>query len=158
MKLPGSIENIKGLILQRKALADQLSSYRNRVRSGYDFFMNAAGQKQRVQDLAEGVKIVTDILREMQDINREIFDIDTTLAMYYETLTMDLVVRAQTIEQENDAGETVTPAFFYFVPEPTRQDLVEVTPDDLFTLKILKAVFNARNIELVPKNDYLSHP
>ena len=157
MKALQIVEDIKQDITKRHSLTEQRREIERSVAKGRDFFMKEANNTASSKRLVQGAELMADYIKRLNQIDQEIFTIDSFMVAKLETFFSDFVAKLSVSEKVNDAGDLVSKQQAYFVPFKSDDvDVIEVTVSDLWYLKMLKSAIGVNNVELIPKSKYYS--
>lgn len=157
MQIPRVIEEVKNLLIERKILQDKRDEYSRRVNKADDFFKQALATKPvDFNRFSEGVSLLQQILAELMEVDKKLWDIDSIIISYLEINSIDAILHVTAPDKVNDAGDMITNQSFHVAPKHGATDFVEITPDDLFVLRLIKATFGANNVEIIDKKQYYS--
>ena len=149
MKIVAALEAIKKSVSdERSELIQKRARLHDDLHKGADFF--CASRQYSKSELERASRRMADITREIVAIDKEIFDLDIIIGTKLETLLSDCRVRVSTASRKNDMSE-ITSGSGGFVDMFAEDEMVEISPEDLWILKILKPALKYCNIELVPK-------
>lgn len=155
MLIPKVIEDIKGMLIERRVLQARRDEYGVRVRKANDFFTQLFSSKPiDTNQLSEGVALFQKILFDIYEIDKKIWEIDSAVISFMEIETIDQILRVTAPDKVNDAGDMVQNQTFHVVSHHSSTDLVEVTPEDLFALRSIRATFGINNVEVIDKKKY----
>lgn len=147
-------DEIKELILKRNSILNQREEQKARLKAGEAFFSRRI-ESPNPRELATGVQNVLQILKRLEDIDKEIKDIDTVIVSKLEMYLGNFTARARMPERLNDAGDLIKYDNVYMVPfNSDDPDLREVTPDDIWFLKMIKEAYRATNIGFIEKEEF----
>lgn len=149
MKIVAALEDIKQAIsTERSQLIQKRAQLHEDLRRGADFF--CASKQYSKSELERASRRMVEITRSLAAIDKEIFDLDIVIGTKFEVLLSDCRVKIETVGKKNDMGE-ITSSSSFFVDMCAEEEKVEVSPEDLWILKILKPALKYCNIEAVPK-------
>lgn len=155
MMIQKVIEDIKTLLVDRRILQSRRDENASRMRKANDFFDQLAkSQTPDIKQAAEGIALFRKILAEVMEIEGKIWDIDSTIVSYMEVSTISEILQISSPDKVNDAGDLIQNQNFYIVPAHSSTDMVEISPEDLFTLRMIRASFGVNNLELINKPKY----
>ena len=149
MKIVAALEDIKqALSVERSELIQKRAQLHDDLRRGADFF--CASKQYSKSELERASRRMVEITRELVAVDKDIFDLDVIIGTKFEVLLSDCRVKAETAGRKNDMGE-FTSSSSCFVDMYAEDEKVEISPEDLWILKILKPALKYCNIEIVPK-------
>lgn len=145
------IPEIQELILQKKGLLAERDTVEKSVKNGYNFFTSLKSNLNQ-DSVKAGIARMLELISELNEIDRKINDIDVIMVSKLEMYLGNFTARARIPEHLNDAGDLIKHDSIYLVPfKSGDENLVEVTPDDVWFLKMIKEALNARNITFEKK-------
>lgn len=157
MLIPKIIEEIKGLLVERRILQAKRDEYTMRVRKADDFFKQVlAGKPVDYNQFSDGVSLLQQIMTDLMELDKKMWEVDSAIVSFLEIGSIESIFRITTPDKVNDAGDMISNQNFYVTPIHSATDFVEITPDDLFVLRSIKATFGANNVEVIDKKDYYS--
>ena len=147
-------DEIKELIIKRNTVLQEREELKKRLKAGEAFF-NKRIDLPNADELRLGVQNVLQILNKVEDIDNQIKDIDTVMVSKLEMYLGNFTARARMPERLNDAGDLIKYDEIYLVPfNSDDENLKEVTPDDIWFLKMVKQAYKATNVAFVEKEDF----
>ena len=152
--MPKFVNDIYEIMVSRKNLENNRRELAKHVADGVLFFQQQSKSPDS-QDLINGISLVSQYLARAVAVDEEIQKLDIALITTLESGLNEYVVKAVTNEKITETGDSVGAQTLFFVPNYTgKPGVIEVTPSDLFFLKVMKDHFNLKNIEFIPKADY----
>ena len=149
MKIVAALEEIKHMLSdERMHLIQKRAQLHEDLRRGTDFF--CASKQYSKSELERASRRMSEITRSLTAIDKELFDLDIIIGTKFEVLLSDCRIKAEMAGKKNDMGE-ITSSSSFFVDMYEDSEKVEVSPEDLWILKILKPALKYCNIETVPK-------
>lgn len=147
------IDEMKELIMKRRELQSKLEEIKKSIRGGANYF--AVRQNKSVNqilstELLKGAERMGEIIAELDSIQNEIFDLDTIIVSKLEVYMSNFEAKFSMPTRMNDAGDIIKYDDIYAVAVKS-EDRREVTPDDIWFLKMIKDAFKATNVGFVEK-------
>lgn len=153
IKILKSVEELKDNIMKRQTLVNRRKSTLLRIRDGCNFF-EQVNPRTSHSDLVAANKMMKRYLSELEEIDDDIFALDTVIASRLEAEFLDSVIKIRTRKSQNEAGDTIKSTNFFFMPEDYKDgDYMTIDERDLWFLKIVKAAFSLQNIEVIQRGD-----
>ena len=147
------IDEMKELIMKRRELQSKLEEIKKSIRGGANYF--AVRQNKSVNqilstELLKGAERMSEIIAELDSVQNEIFNLDTIIVSKLETYMGNFEAKFSMPTRMNDAGDIIKYDDVYAVAVKS-EDRREVTPDDIWFLKMIKDAFKATNVGFVEK-------
>lgn len=152
MLIPKIAQNLKEEIDKLNILLSQKNNILNAIKKGKDFFqrMESGLEDSRLAPQAAGRMI--EYLTELDGIDKQILDINIMVIAKLESFLGDFVAKVNLPERINDAGDVIHKTSVYAVPFRLDDvEYAEVTPDDIWFLKLVKQALGTNNIEILKK-------
>ena len=144
-------QELKEMMAKKNELLTKKAELQKSLRKGEDYFASLI-RNPNAHALLEGAKRALEIMQQYNDIEQQIKDLDIILITKVEAYTADIIIKCMTPEHLNEAGDLIKTTEMFLVPFKTDADLVEITPDDFWFLKLAKQALKATNIEFIPKS------
>lgn len=147
------VNEIKGMINERNELIYERDEIKKRLVAGEAYFSKRINTPNS-GELITGTKLILDILKDLQEKENKIKDIDVMITVKLEAYLGNFIGRVKMPERLTDAGDLIKYDNVYAVPFKSDDDnLIQITPDDVWFLKMIKQAFKATNVTLLEKND-----
>lgn len=144
---------IKELVDAKRDLIAERDSIRESMNNGASYFYKRIDRPD-AKELENGAKRVVELMDRLKDIETKITDLDIIIVSKLEMYLGNFIARARMPERLSDAGDLIRHESMYAVPFKSGDDnLIEVTPDDIWFLKMIKAAFKATNITFEEKGE-----
>lgn len=143
-------QELKEMVREKNELLAKKSELESSLRRGQDYFSSLV-RNPNASALNDGAKRALELMSQYRDIEERIKDIDIIMIAKVEAYTSDVVIKCLSPEHLNDAGDIIKTTEMFLVPFKTRDDLVEITPDDFWFMKLAKQALRATNIEFINK-------
>lgn len=160
MRVPAVVQDIKKHVENKYELMYQKSKTKEELSKTMNAFdihiyqgLKVASKTDREKDLSL-MKYAKSLTETLQNLDNQILDIDKIIILKLETYFGDFVAQLTLPERTNLAGDYINSDTLFFVPEKTREDYNEITPQDLFTLKALKTMLRPDEIKFINKEKY----
>lgn len=145
-----SLETLKKLVLRKIELMQQRDSLRSVVANGKEFFYKYA----RTGDgklLGDGAQRMIEVIQEIEKVESEIKNADTLILVTLEMELGEIGFKFTVPQHPNGAGDVIpsTDVFLSNVEEPAEKNVLNT--EDLWTIILLKEMFDVNNIEVVPR-------
>lgn len=151
MEILKSVEDLKAMVLQRNDLVSERKFLSDRVQDGCRFFEQVTPRTSH-KDVKEASALMNQYAVQIQEIDRQIFELDTVICSRLEAEFLDSVIRIRTRKTVNEAGDVVPAGDFFFMPKDYAAGAYcTVDENDLWFLKIVKAAFSLQNVEVIKK-------
>lgn len=139
------VEEIKSLMFnERGKLINEKDALQKRFHKGVDFFLSAASHSK--EEISRASDNMADIMRRIDFLTKEIYDLDLIIGTKLETFFADFEIRIQIpqrIDESGDKSDACSPLLHF-----TDDEMVNITPEDLWALKILKPALHYQNIKI----------
>lgn len=150
MKTLRAVEEIKHLMADRRGeLIQEKSSLMKRWESGINFFLSTKDRSR--YDIEKASQTMRSISVRLDEITKEIYDLDVIIGTKLEDLFSDFEIRISIPQRTDESGskhESRNVLVGY-----SDEEKVTITPEDLWSLKILKQALNYRNIEVLKRKE-----
>ena len=146
-------DDIKLEVSKKDDLLSKKKTITDSIKKGEQFFLkeeslNPPSDKR----MSEGARRMIVLLMEQEDIDRQLMDIDIIIISKLEMYLGDFIGKMVLPEKLNDAGDMIPRSEIFLVPFKTgNPEIKEVTPDDIWFLKLAKQAFSANNVEILQK-------
>jgi hypothetical protein len=155
MRVDQFVEDIRQKINVKNDLIEQKKELLGRINNGRVFFTQAITNPVSAEKMAEATKLISDISSELAELEAKILDTDIIIITALEAYLSDSVIKCTASQKLNDAGDNIDAKQFVFVPyKQEGSNYVEITPDELWFLKIIKQAIGIRNTEIIAKDEY----
>lgn len=154
MKMDNFIMDIRNLLSNKNSYSDQKKDLLNRIRKGRDFFLKATESQVSAKDMLNATKLILDLSSELNDLEDKLVDIDIVIETTLEAYLTDFIMKFRASQKTNDAGDNIDITEFTFAPYKDNPNYTEITPDELWFMKIIKQAIGIRNVEVIPKDKY----
>lgn len=146
-------EEIKELVSEKRQLLNERDSIRESMNNGASYFYRRI-EHYNAKELEAGVKRVVELLDRLKEIDTRITDLDIIIVSKLEMYLGNFIARARMPERLSDAGDVIRHENIYAVPfKSDDSNLIEVSPEDIWFLKMIKAAFKATNITFEEKGE-----
>lgn len=143
------VEDTKYLVSKKMEMIASRENIKASFINGEAFFSNPSRSQQELQ---AGSKRMLEIIKELGELDRAIVDIDTVIVSNLEMYLGNFIAKAKMPDRLNDAGDLIKHNEIFAVPfNSDNPDLKEVTPDDIWFLKMIKEAYKATNITFIEK-------
>lgn len=147
------VDDIKEEIEKKNNLLTRKQQILERMKKGEQFFLREESMNPiNNEKLSRGVATVLELMREQENIDKQLLDIDIIIVSKLEMYLGDFVAKATIPEKLNSAGDVVPKTDIFLVPFKTdNPEIKEVTPEDIWFLKLVKQALSVNNIEILQK-------
>lgn len=143
------VEDIKELISLKMDLITKRKTIQNSIINGEAFFSDSS-RTQR--DLVAGSNRMIEIIKELDELDRAIVDLDTIIVSKLEMYLGNFIAEFKMPDRLNDAGDLIKHDKVFAVPfHSGDENIKEVTPDDIWFLKMIRDAYKATNISFLSK-------
>ena len=151
------LESCKATVTQRNELLIQKEEIIDTIKRGKAFFQQQLSNVD-MDKIYGGVSQINRCLDQLLEIERQLFDLDTTFMAFLESIFVDSHFKITTETTVSEAGDLHVPKTVIFSPKKEGiYDFIEVSPDDIWALKQIKAALKPKNIEIIQGNKYLDN-
>lgn len=147
------IDELKELVLKRSSLQARIKELNVSVRNGQSYFAvrrDKAITSSTAEELLKGTERMLEITNEIIDLEHQIFDLDTIIVSKLEIYMSNFEGKFSMPSRMNDAGDIISYDNVYATAIKS-EDRREVTPDDIWFLKMIKDAFKATNVSFIEK-------
>ena len=149
MMILAALEDIKRTLCdERSELLQKRQKLSEDLKKGNDFFNTS--QQYSKMELAKATARMRQIVRELSAVDKQLFDLDIMIGVKFETILTDCQVRIDAAGRKNDMGE-ITSNSSFLIDSFADGEKTEITPEDLWILKIIKPTLKYCNVEVIPK-------
>lgn len=153
--IPQIAEELKGEVEKQMVLCDKRREVMVSLKKGKEFFTGMQSGSIDIKLASQAASRMAEIVSELEYIDKQINDINIIIIAKLESYIGDFVAKFMIPERINDAGDVIPKTIAYGVPfKMPSSDLIEVTPDDIWFLKLIKQALGTNNIELLDKSEY----
>lgn len=147
-EIPESLDCVKKDILAKIPLIEKRKQLSVRLQNAQAFF-NRDGLSQ--QNLQEGLKLLTEILAEIEQIDVMLVEKDMAIASTLEARVIDFNLKENIPSRINDLEEDVDGKSICIYNTDDNENKVGISASDVWFLKTAKKLFNvdANNIEIL---------
>jgi hypothetical protein len=147
------VDDIKEQTNKKNGLIVKKNEILERVKKGEQFFLREESMNPPSnQKMSEGSKTMIGLITELQEIDKQLIDLDIIIISKLEMYLGDFIGRAVIPERLNTAGDVIPKSEIFLVPFKTdNPEIREVTPDDIWFLKLVKQALSVNNIEILQK-------
>lgn len=144
---------IKELVDAKRELISERDNIREAMNNGANYFYKRI-DNYNARELENGAKRVVELMDRLKEIDTKITDLDIIIVSKLEMYLGNFIARARMPERLSDAGDLIRHESVYAVPFKSGDDnLIEITPDDIWFLKMIKTAFKATNITFEEKGE-----
>ena len=134
---------------------EELQAKRERLKQNSDITLNnmqkIANESLRVADVAHNSR---QIIADLDKLDKAIVDLDLVMITKLEAYLGNFTARVKMPDRLNDAGDLIRHDEVYAVPfNSGDENLKEITPDDIWFLKMIKEAYKATNITFEEKSE-----
>jgi hypothetical protein len=148
------IKDIKQRMDEKNDLLQERKSIMDRIKNGKEFIIKVDYSANRGQ-LSQASTLIVQLINELEAIDTRIIDIDIIIIAELEAFCSDFVAKVSIKNKINQAGDVIDRQEVCFVPyNSDNPQYIEVTPDDLWFLKLLKVAVGVNNVEIISKEQY----
>lgn len=139
---------IQNLIAEKNELILEQNSIISSINAGADYFKknNNSGN-----NLLRGSERMVELVTKLKDVNSKIRDIDLIIVSKLEAYMSNVVGKLEFKDNQNIAGDYTKRKVVYAVPFISEEDKVQISPDDLYFLKMIKEALNPTNVSFEEK-------
>lgn len=151
--IPKMLEDVKSLIMQKAELIRDRDLLHVRMKKGQDYFLSLEGKQVPLSEITKGIESMTDVINSIKVLDQKIYDLETIIVVTLESLLSDSIIKARALERTNDAGDNIRSKTVMLTPFQMfpNEELVEITPQDMWFLKMVKQALAVNNIEVIKK-------
>lgn len=144
-------EEIKELVNRRRDKVDEIENIKSSIKNGKNYFQNRLDNPVS-QELVDGTKRMIELIEELEKLNSELFDLDVIIVSKLEAYLGNFIGRVRIPQKISDSGDIEKSRIVYAVPfHNDDTNLVQVTPDDVWFLKLIKQAYKSNNIAFEEK-------
>lgn len=146
-------DEMKEYLTAKRELVSRRDALRKSIKSG-DAYFSARINNPNARELQAGTNRMIEIISDLNKLDKAIVDLDIVMITKLEAYLGNFTARVRMPERLNDAGDLIKHKEVYAVPfNSGDENLKEVTPDDIWFLKMIKEAYKATNITFVEKGD-----
>lgn len=150
LKVDGFVEEIKDIITQRRDLSKNRNETLESIKNGYFFFSKLKNEPNNSK-LITGSSRMMELISELINNEKQISDLDTILVSKMELYLGNFSMTVSVPEKMSDAGDIMKQQNIKVVSVKD-DDMVEISPDDIWLLKMMKEALRVNNVSFEPKN------
>lgn len=146
-------DEMKEYLTAKRELISRRDALRKSIKSG-DAYFSARINNPNARELQAGANRMLEIIADLDKLDRAIVDLDLVMITKLESYLGNFTARVKMPERLNDAGDLIKHDEIYAVPFSSGdENLKEITPDDIWFLKMIKEAYKATNITFVEKSE-----
>lgn len=147
------VETTKRYFEEKQKLATKRAIITERFNQAKRFFesISRQGAEAQARDVSEGIKQLLSLLEALNKVEQEIKDIDVVIISNLELFLGDYVVYLETAGAVDDLGRKREGQKMFMVPTLSDDEVTQITPEDIYTLKVLKQALSVSSIRAVRK-------
>lgn len=144
-------DEMKEYITAKRELISRRESLRKSIKSG-DAYFSARINNPNARELQAGANRMLEIIADLDNLDKAIVDLDLVMITKLEAYLGNFIAKVKMPDRLNDAGDLVRHDEIYAVPfNSDCEDIKEITPDDIWFLKMIKEAYKATNITFEEK-------
>lgn len=144
------VNELKEIVNKKNELMSKKKELSVSLKRGEQYFATLS-RNPNAKALNDGAARALEIMTEYLKVEEELKDLDIIAIAKIEAYTSDVIMKCNIPEHLNDAGDLIKNTELFLVPFKTNEDMVEVTPDDIWFLKLAKQALKATNVEFINK-------
>jgi len=142
---------LKNKVIDRNKLVSERKAVLVRINAGFTFFSQITIRTPQ-NDIREAHKMMNGYQTQLNELDSKIFALDTIICSRLEAEFLDSIIKVRTKRTQNDAGDTIKSAEFFFMPDDySAEDYITINEDELWFLKIMKQAFTLQTIDIIGK-------
>jgi hypothetical protein len=142
---------IKKLFIRKIELLQRRDELRTTVAKGKEFFYKYAKSGDG-RILGDGAQRMIEVITEIENIDSEIKGIDVLIITSLEMEVNQVDFHFNIPQHPNDTGDIIQSIKSRLTSEDIPEDSV-LNVDDLWTVILLKEMFDVNNVEIIPKTE-----
>lgn len=139
-------EEKQKLVAKRNAISDRFNQARRFFES-----ISRQGAEAQARDVNEGIKQLLSLIDTLNQVEKEIKDIDVVLIANLEMFLGNYVMYLETADAVDDQGKERKGQKIFMVPTLSDDEVMQITPDDIYTLKVLKQALSVSSVRVIRK-------
>lgn len=144
-------DEMKEYITAKRELISRREALRKSIKSG-DAYFSARINNPHAKELQAGANRMLEIISDLDNLDKAIVDLDLVMVAKLEAYLGNFIAKVKMPDRLNDAGDLVRHDEVYAVPFNSDADNIkEITPDDIWFLKMIKEAYKATNITFEEK-------
>lgn len=145
-------EEMKEYVVAKRELISRREALKKSIKSG-DAYFSARINNPNASELQAGTNRMLEIISDLDKLDKAISDLDLVMISKLEMYLSNFTMRVRMPERLNDAGDLIKHDSVYAVPFNSEDtNLKEITPDDIWFLKMIKEAYKATNITFEEKD------
>lgn len=147
------IETMKTFLTEKDTLTKKRNEIAGKFPKAKTFFQNIErkGAEAQARDVAHGIGQLVQLIDMFSKVESEIRDLDIITIANLEMFLGNYVLYLETIDGVDDIGKTRPAQKILTVPCLTNDEVLQITPEDIYTLKLVKAALSPSSIRVVRK-------
>lgn len=155
MLIPKFVQELKQEMDKKNALLVEREDITKAIRKGKEWFLREEKAQASAKDMVAGAVRMAELIDQLTALDLRIKDVDIIVAAKLEAFLGDFVAKVGMPERISDAGDVVGNRAVFATPIKLEDsEYVEVTPNDIWFLKLIKQALGANNIEIIRKDAY----
>ena len=147
------VETTKKLFEEKQKLVTKRNVMAERFNQAKKFFesISRQGAEAQARDVGEGIKQLLSLIDAINKVEKEIKDLDVVLISNLEMFLGNYVIYLETASTVDDLGRKRDGQKIFMVPTLTDDEVCQITPEDIYTMKVLKQALSVSSIRVVRK-------
>ncbi len=146
-------EEMKEYLTAKRELISRREALKKSIKSG-DAYFSARINNPNARELQAGANRMIEIIADLDKLDKAIVDLDIVMITKLEAYLGNFTARVKMPDRLNDAGDLIRHDEIYAVPfNSGDENLKEITPDDIWFLKMIKEAYKATNITFEEKSE-----
>lgn len=149
-----AVINLKKLLIKKMELMEERTKVENVIIKGREFFYKYSSRvidESTSKMLSEGTNRIISLVSKIEDIDRQIKDIDVVIISTLEMLVNNVNFKFSIPEHCNSMGDIIERSDIILTPGTQRyEELCNIIdPIDLWSIMLLKEMFQVENVEII---------
>lgn len=147
------VETTKKHFEEKQKLVTKRNVMAERFNQAKKFFESIArqGAEAQARDVGEGIKQLLSLIDAINKVEKEIKDLDVVLISNLEMFLGNYVVYLETANTVDDLGRKREGQKIFMVPTLSDDEVCQITPEDIYTMKVLKQALSVSSIRVIRK-------
>lgn len=139
-------EEKQKLVTKRNVMAERFNQAKKFFES-----ISRQGAEAQARDVGEGIKQLLILIDAINKVEKEIKDLDVVLISNLEMFLGNYVIYLETANTVDDLGRERKGQKIFTVPTLSDDEVMQITPEDIYTMKVLKQALSVSSIRVIRK-------
>ena len=147
------VETMKEFLKEKDKLIKKQKAISEKFPNAKKFFegIERMGAEAQARDVKKGIDELLKLIDMWTETENEIRDIDIIMISILEMYLGDFVIYLETQDAVDDSGKRRAGEKIFTVPVKNSDEVLQITPEDIYTLKLVKAALSPSSVRVIRK-------